>query len=141
MAVLSRSNPNWTIYSGWQTLALKNNNLRQAEQRIHYTKWPRGAIQAANYCSCEVSQPDMRRKEQEGSHTARWVLSVARNDCSWYQLRVSHDAVRTSRDSQQYRSADKSLARPGRKQATFSAFCESWRFITTFTTVHHLSLP
>jgi hypothetical protein len=25
--VLSHSNPNWTIYSGWQTLALKNNNL------------------------------------------------------------------------------------------------------------------
>ena len=24
--VLSRSNPNWTIYSGRQTLALKNNN-------------------------------------------------------------------------------------------------------------------
>jgi len=40
-----------------------------------------------------------------------------------------------------YRGADKSLARPGRKQATFPAFYGTWRFITTFTTVHHLSLP
>jgi len=39
------------------------------------------------------------------------------------------------------RGADKSLARPGRKQATFPAFCGTWRFITTFTRVHHLSLP
>ena len=39
------------------------------------------------------------------------------------------------------RGAGKSLARPGRKQATFPAFYETWRFITTFTTVHHLSLP
>jgi len=41
----------------------------------------------------------------------------------------------------QYRGADKSLARPGRKQATFPAFYGSWRFITTFTRVHNLSLP
>ena len=40
-----------------------------------------------------------------------------------------------------YRGADKSLARPGRKQATFLTFYGTWRFITTFTTVHHLSLP
>ena len=40
-----------------------------------------------------------------------------------------------------YRGADKSLARPGRKQATFPALYGTWRFITTFTTVHHLSLP
>ena len=39
------------------------------------------------------------------------------------------------------RGADKSLARSGRKQATFPAFYGTWRFITTFTTVHHLSLP
>ena len=39
-----------------------------------------------------------------------------------------------------YRGADKSLARPGRKQATFPAFYGTWRLITTFTTVHHLSL-
>ena len=37
--------------------------------------------------------------------------------------------------------ADKSLARPGRKQATFPAFYGTWRFITTFKTVHQLSLP
>jgi len=37
--------------------------------------------------------------------------------------------------------ADKSLARPGRKQATFPAFYGAWRFITTFTRVHHLSIP
>ena len=36
-------------------------------------------------------------------------------------------------------TADKSLARPGKKQATFPAFYGTWRFITTFTTVHHLS--
>ena len=41
----------------------------------------------------------------------------------------------------QYRGADKSLAQPGRKQATFPAFYGTWRFITVFTTVHHLSLP
>ena len=41
----------------------------------------------------------------------------------------------------QYMGADKSLARPGRKQATFPTFYGTWRFITTFTTVHHLSLP
>jgi len=40
-----------------------------------------------------------------------------------------------------YRGADKSLARPRRKQATFPAFYGTWRFITTFTRVHHLSLP
>ena len=40
-----------------------------------------------------------------------------------------------------YRGADIYLARPGRKQATFPAFYGTWRFITTFTTVHHLSLP
>jgi len=40
-----------------------------------------------------------------------------------------------------YRGADKSLARPGTKQATFPAFYGTWRFITTFTTAHHLSLP
>ena len=36
--------------------------------------------------------------------------------------------------------ADRSLARPGRKQATFLAFCVTSRFVTTFTAVHHLSL-
>ena len=41
----------------------------------------------------------------------------------------------------QYSGADKSLARPGRKQATFPAFYGTWRLITTFTRVHHLSLP
>ena len=45
------------------------------------------------------------------------------------------------RSSRLYRGADKSLARPGRKQATFPTFYGTWRFITTFTTVHHLSLP
>jgi len=40
-----------------------------------------------------------------------------------------------------YSGADNSLARPGRKQATFPAIYGTWRFITTFTTVHHLSLP
>ena len=40
-----------------------------------------------------------------------------------------------------YRGADKSLALPGRKQATFPAFYGTWNFITTFTRVHHLSLP
>ena len=40
-----------------------------------------------------------------------------------------------------YRGADKSLARSGRKQATFPALYGTWSFITTFTTVHHLSLP
>jgi len=39
------------------------------------------------------------------------------------------------------RFADNSLARPGRKQATFPAFYRTWRFITTPTRVHHLSLP
>ena len=41
----------------------------------------------------------------------------------------------------QYRGADKSLVRPGGKEATFPAFYGTWRFITTFTRVHHLSLP
>jgi len=40
-----------------------------------------------------------------------------------------------------YRDADKSLARPRRKQATFPAFYRTWRFITTLTIVHHLPLP
>ena len=39
------------------------------------------------------------------------------------------------------RVADKSLARLGRKQATLPAFYGTWSFITTFTTVHYLSLP
>ena len=40
-----------------------------------------------------------------------------------------------------YRGAGKSLARPGRKQATFCVFNGTSRFITTFTTAHDLSLP
>jgi hypothetical protein len=40
-----------------------------------------------------------------------------------------------------YRDADKSLARPGRKQATLPTFYGIWSFITTFTRFHHLSLP
>ena len=40
-----------------------------------------------------------------------------------------------------YRGADKSLARRGRKQATFPAFYGTWTFITTFTRVHKLYLP
>jgi len=40
-----------------------------------------------------------------------------------------------------YRGADKSLAPSGRKQVTFPAFYGNWRFITTFTRVHHMSLP
>jgi len=39
------------------------------------------------------------------------------------------------------RGADKSLAKPGRKQVTFLTYYGTWRFITTFTRVHHLSLP
>jgi len=35
---------------------------------------------------------------------------------------------------------DKSLARPGKKQATCPAFYGLLSFITTFTRVHHLSL-
>ena len=38
-------------------------------------------------------------------------------------------------ESEFYKGADKSLARPGRKQATFPAFYGTWRFITTFTRV------
>ena len=38
-----------------------------------------------------------------------------------------------------YRGADK-LARAERKQAIFPTFYENWSFITTFTSVHHLSL-
>jgi hypothetical protein len=37
--------------------------------------------------------------------------------------------------------AGKSLGRQGWKQATFLAFYGTWRFITTFTRDHHLSLP
>jgi len=44
-------------------------------------------------------------------------------------------------ESKCYMGADKSLARPGRKHATFPAFCGTWSCITTFTRVHHLSLP
>ena len=40
-----------------------------------------------------------------------------------------------------YRGADKSLARPGRKRATFPVFYGTWKFITTFTRDHQLSLP
>ena len=39
-----------------------------------------------------------------------------------------------------YRVANKSLAQPGRKQATFPAFYRTWTFFTAFTRVHHLSL-
>ena len=40
-----------------------------------------------------------------------------------------------------YRGADKPLSKPGRIQATFPEFCRNCKFITTFTTAHHLSLP
>ena len=39
-----------------------------------------------------------------------------------------------------YRGADKSLARPGTKVATFPAFYGTGIYINSFTTVHHLSL-
>jgi len=39
-----------------------------------------------------------------------------------------------------YTGADKSLARPGRKRATFPASYGTWRLITTFARVYHLSL-
>ena len=48
---------------------------------------------------------------------------------------------KTSKFHNLYWGADKSLARPGRKQATFPTLYGTWRFITTFTSVHHLSLP
>jgi len=38
------------------------------------------------------------------------------------------------------RGADPSLARPGKKHATFPAFYGTWRFFTTFTRVCHLSI-
>ena len=40
-----------------------------------------------------------------------------------------------------YKGADKSLAKPGRKQATFPEFYGNCKFTTTFATAHHLSLP
>jgi len=40
-----------------------------------------------------------------------------------------------------YKGADKSLAQPERKHAIFPAFYGTWKFITTFTTAQHLSLP
>jgi len=39
-----------------------------------------------------------------------------------------------------YRGAGNSLARTGTKQVTFPALYVTWRFITTSTRVHHLSL-
>jgi len=41
----------------------------------------------------------------------------------------------------QNKGAEKSLDRPGRKQAPYPAFYGTWMFITTFTRFHHLSLP
>jgi len=40
-----------------------------------------------------------------------------------------------------YKGADKSLTKPGRIQATFPEIYGTCKFITTFTTAHHLSLP
>ena len=40
-----------------------------------------------------------------------------------------------------YRGADKSLTRPGKRQATFPEFYGTLKFITAFTRVHQLSLP
>jgi hypothetical protein len=36
--------------------------------------------------------------------------------------------------------ADKSLSKPGRKQDTFLEFYGNFKFITTFSTAHHLYL-
>jgi len=40
-----------------------------------------------------------------------------------------------------YRGADKSLARPGTKQATFPTFYGTWRFITQFTKFNTCTYP
>ena len=63
---------------------------------------------------------------------------------SWIAMFI--DGYRLSSMRQQntvefYKGADKSLARPGRKEAAFSAFYGTWRFITIFTRAHHLSIP
>jgi len=57
-------------------------------------------------------------------YSLKWTLIAMKLTVGWKQV---------------YRGADKSLARPRRKQAAFPAFCGTWRFITTFTRVHHLS--
>ena len=63
----------------------------------------------------------------------------------WFCQLISHVHLRMKQAvielNKLCRGADKSLARPGRKQTTFPAFYGIWRFITTFTRVHHLSLP
>jgi hypothetical protein len=57
-------------------------------------------------------------------------------------IRVDHISVYVDRSSKaRYRGADKSLARLGKKQATFRVFCGTLRLITTFTRVHLPSLP
>jgi len=63
-------------------------------------------------------------------HNEEWAMCA--RQC------VLHTAINLS---DIYSGADKSLAWPGRKQATFPAFYGTWSFIITFTTVHHLSLP
>ena len=69
------------------------------------------------------------------------LVYEAVEDVDLRTLLFSQPDFMTTHVALQYRGADKSLARPGRKQATFPSFYGTWRFITTFTRVHHLSLP
>ena len=60
--------------------------------------------------------------------------------CEWRNTDHNFCVVNTSHNTT-YSGADNSLARPGKKQATFPQFYRTWMFITSFQTVHHLSLP
>ena len=54
---------------------------------------------------------------------------------------VFEKRFRPSSYSHEYSGADKSLAQPGSKQATFPAFYGTCGFITAFTRIHLLSIP
>jgi len=62
---------------------------------------------------------------------------------SGYYIKITTQVVTTNSHALNNckHGSDKSLARPGRRQASFPVFYGNCRFITAFTTAHHLSLP
>ena len=104
-----------SLYWGW----LLHNLMNSLDKRVnrHHTN-----------CSYQV-------------HEHLLIRRGCRNHLQLYIYLETTSSSRVKCCSHSYRGADTSLALPGRKQATFPTFYGTWRFITTFTRVHHLSLP
>ena len=69
------------------------------------------------------------------------ILYLKKNLSTLHLLFYSEDRGRKILRNTDIYLINFTLCIPEMKQATFPAFYGSWKFITTFTRVHHLSLP